>query len=296
MQFDLNSSDYYRNFAANITETSGNNAANSIRTDSGNYIEMEEGSVVESHADSRKRILESKISQEENPQRLRELQKMAADLATKRNNEISRQEQLIRKQLNVEEDFRDSEDRVFQNRNYEGVSYDETVSASTNYQTTTRTVRKVTNHPMYEVFKGVKKTQELDLNIVWKEMLPRWDFMQMMEESHEVSIIEYFTNLILENILEDSETLKAMINKALMIKIYGEEEYNKMLKEEETRLKKAEEERMIKEIEEKLKQEKKETLEKVLREQMEKEESLEVEESDIKLDLDIKIDEEEDVK
>jgi len=75
--------------------------------------------------------------------------------------------------------------------------------------------------PVITMFRNVKRNTEFKINLKIDGKIPRLDFIEMMEDSYEISIIEYladeFTNSILRNpsIIRDRiiEEIKSMIDK-----------------------------------------------------------------------------------
>jgi len=75
--------------------------------------------------------------------------------------------------------------------------------------------------PIITMFKNVKKNIDLKFPIYIDNKIPRLDFIEMMEDSYEVSIIDFladeFTNKILSDPSKIRETIKEKINEL----VYG---------------------------------------------------------------------------
>lgn len=78
---------------------------------------------------------------------------------------------------------------------------------------------KINKDPTEDFFSGIKRTEDLELDIRVNEKIPNKGFIVAMEENHEKSIIEYLANDIFSNIMENPKELKKNIETALREKI-----------------------------------------------------------------------------
>lgn len=62
------------------------------------------------------------------------------------------------------------------------------------------------------LFKNAKRNTEFKFSVNIDSTIPRLDFIEMMEDSYDVSIIEYFTNKIMNEFLEDTSSIKEQIS------------------------------------------------------------------------------------
>ena len=75
--------------------------------------------------------------------------------------------------------------------------------------------------PVITMFKNVKRNTEFKINLKVDGKIPRLDFIEMMEDSYEISIIEYLADEFTDNILRNPsiirnkimEEIKSMIDK-----------------------------------------------------------------------------------
>lgn len=76
--------------------------------------------------------------------------------------------------------------------------------------------------PIISMFRNVKRNVDFNISIDVNNKIPRLDFIEMMEDSYEISIIDFlaeeFTNQILNNPSSIKESIKSEINKLA----YGE--------------------------------------------------------------------------
>ena len=80
--------------------------------------------------------------------------------------------------------------------------------------------------PQMLMFKGVKRTHPIIFNVKLDTHIPRLDFIDMMEDSYEYSIIDWLSEEITEQIFQDRERIKSeikdQINNALRFKSKGD--------------------------------------------------------------------------
>ena len=84
-------------------------------------------------------------------------------------------------------------------------------------------VQQKLEDPIITMFKNVKRNVNFNISIELSNKIPRLDFIEMMEDSYETSIIDFlsdeFTNQILNDPSQIKETIKREINKL----VYGNE-------------------------------------------------------------------------
>lgn len=78
-------------------------------------------------------------------------------------------------------------------------------------------VVEIKEDPIVTIFKNIKRVNDFEITISIKNKLPRYDFIEMMEDSYNVSIIDYlsseFTNELLRNPSIIENTIKEEIKK-----------------------------------------------------------------------------------
>lgn len=84
--------------------------------------------------------------------------------------------------------------------------------------------------PIVKLFQGVKRSVNFSMNIEIDGKIPRIDFIEMMEDSYEKSLIDFLAEEFTNKILDDPSTLNQKIKDTLMFMVYGE--VKKEVKEE----------------------------------------------------------------
>jgi hypothetical protein len=76
--------------------------------------------------------------------------------------------------------------------------------------------------PIIKMFKGVKRIVEFNINLDIKNKIPRLDFIEMMEDSYETSIIDFLADEFTNELLKNPSTIKDMIKSKIRTLVYGE--------------------------------------------------------------------------
>lgn len=87
----------------------------------------------------------------------------------------------------------------------------------------------------YEMFRGIKRSVEFKLDLPLTNSIPKIQFIEMMEESYDKSIIEFLAHDITEQILKDPESLRKSIETKIREMVYGKEEADSPVKKTETK-------------------------------------------------------------
>jgi len=74
--------------------------------------------------------------------------------------------------------------------------------------------------PMVSMFKNIKRNNKFEVNLTLTDKIPRTDFIEMMEDSYEKSIIDFLADEFTNKILRDPQSIKDMIVKELENKVY----------------------------------------------------------------------------
>jgi len=65
--------------------------------------------------------------------------------------------------------------------------------------------------PVYSMFRNVKRNVDFNIDLKIEGKIPRLDFIEMMEDSYEVSIIDFLAQEFAENLLKDPKMVKNKI-------------------------------------------------------------------------------------
>mgnify|MGYP005841324503 CR=1 FL=1 len=76
--------------------------------------------------------------------------------------------------------------------------------------------------PITSIFKKVKRNVDFKMNIEISNKIPRLDFIEMMEDSYEISIIDYLAEEFTNNLLRNPEKIKQIISDRIKNIVYGE--------------------------------------------------------------------------
>lgn len=122
--------------------------------------------------------------------------------------EISRQNEAFAKLLGEEEELPRSTVQV--NRNIE----------ETNSQIRQPVSVQPTIDPVTQMFKNVKRNVDFSISIDIENKIPRLDFIEMMEDSYEVSIIDFLAEEFTNKILQDPSSIKTKIKQEIETLVY----------------------------------------------------------------------------
>jgi hypothetical protein len=74
--------------------------------------------------------------------------------------------------------------------------------------------------PIYTMFKGVKRSVEFNIDLKLENKIPRLDFIEMMEDSYEKSIIEFLAEEFTNELLKNPKMLKESISNKIREMVY----------------------------------------------------------------------------
>jgi hypothetical protein len=67
------------------------------------------------------------------------------------------------------------------------------------------------SNPVFELFKNVKRNQDFNISLKIDGKIPRLDFIEMMEDSYEHSIVEYLATEFTNNLLANPDSIKSKV-------------------------------------------------------------------------------------
>lgn len=91
---------------------------------------------------------------------------------------------------------------------------------TTGTETRTMPVQSHEEDPMVKLFKGVKRKQDFKFSLIIEDKIPRPDFIEMMEDSYEYSLIDFLADEFTKKLLSDPESIKEKIKKELNELVY----------------------------------------------------------------------------
>jgi hypothetical protein len=91
-------------------------------------------------------------------------------------------------------------------------------------------VKNLEDDPIIRMFKGVKRNLDFNVSINIDNKIPRVDFIEMMEDSYEKSIIDFLADEFTNNIVNNPQMIKDMIKSKINEVVYSKKEVNENLK------------------------------------------------------------------
>ena len=88
-------------------------------------------------------------------------------------------------------------------------------------QVTTPVQTKKVEDPIISMFSKTKRNVDFKINIEVSNKIPRLDFIEMMEDSYETSIIDFLTDDITNKILNDPSMIRESIKSKIKQLVYG---------------------------------------------------------------------------
>ena len=77
--------------------------------------------------------------------------------------------------------------------------------------------------PIIKMFKGVKRIVEFNISLDIKNKIPRLDFIEMMEDSYETSIVDFLAEEFTNELLKNPSIIRDMIKSKINTLVYGED-------------------------------------------------------------------------
>jgi hypothetical protein len=128
--------------------------------------------------------------------------------------DIDRQNEAFRKLLNTE---KESIEKV---KDRGAVVENKSEYAQPNIQ------RIQVEDPIISMFKNVKRNVDFSISIDISNKIPRLDFIEMMEDSYETSIIDFLSEEFTNNLLKDPSIIRESIKKEIKKLVYAPTKHN----------------------------------------------------------------------
>jgi hypothetical protein len=75
--------------------------------------------------------------------------------------------------------------------------------------------------PIITMFRGVKRKEKFSFDLKIEELIPRLDFIEMMEDSYQISIIDFLSDEFTKKLLSNSEDIKKLISEEIRKIVYS---------------------------------------------------------------------------
>lgn len=82
---------------------------------------------------------------------------------------------------------------------------------------------QMTEDPIITMFKNVKRSKDFSISLEIKNKIPRPDFIEMMEDSYNTSIIDFLAAEFTDNLLRNPQIIEDMIKQKIKEVVYGAE-------------------------------------------------------------------------
>jgi len=82
---------------------------------------------------------------------------------------------------------------------------------------------QVVEDPIITMFKNVKRSKDFSISLEIKNKIPRPDFIEMMEDSYNTSIIDFLAAEFTDNLLRNPQIIEDMIRQKIKEVVYGVE-------------------------------------------------------------------------
>lgn len=118
-------------------------------------------------------------------------------------------------------------------RTYQNQEQNDVQRIDVNRDTPTKQINdmRIEEDPIIKMFKGVKRSVDFKINLSVDGKIPRLDFIEMMEDSYEKSIIDFLSDEFTNSILKDPDSLRERIKTSLMMMVYSDSDRVKKVKE-----------------------------------------------------------------
>lgn len=82
--------------------------------------------------------------------------------------------------------------------------------------------------PIITMFRNVKRNKDFSFTLTINEMIPRLDFIEMMEDSYQTSIIEFLADEFTQKLLSDPDFIKNKISEEIRSMVYKKDSSKKL--------------------------------------------------------------------
>jgi hypothetical protein len=156
-----------------------------------------------------------------------EMAELARKYGVNTNNEdaVSKQNEAFQRLLNPEEKT------VQQPVTRIDIDNNPQVEVSREYVQPVQTIQQPIEDPIITMFKNVKRNVNFNISIEVSNKIPRLDFIEMMEDSYETSIIDFLADEFTNQVLNNPSQIKETIKKEIHALVYGNESSETVINE-----------------------------------------------------------------
>ena len=83
--------------------------------------------------------------------------------------------------------------------------------------------------PIHKMFKNIKRKNTFTFTLTIEDKIPRPDFIEMMEDSYEISLIDYLAQEFTDKLLSDPNSIKEKIKSEITSLVFPEENKEKII-------------------------------------------------------------------
>lgn len=83
--------------------------------------------------------------------------------------------------------------------------------------------------PIHRMFKNIKRKNNFSFTLTIEDKIPRPDFIEMMEDSYEISLIDYLAQEFTDKILSDPDSIKEKIKQEITSLVFPEEKTEEII-------------------------------------------------------------------
>jgi hypothetical protein len=89
----------------------------------------------------------------------------------------------------------------------------------------TQVPQAIVEDPIITMFRNVKRNKDFSISLEIKNKIPRPDFIEMMEDSYNTSIIDFLASEFTDNLLKNPQVIEDMIKQKIKEVVYGVESF-----------------------------------------------------------------------
>jgi hypothetical protein len=143
---------------------------------------------------------------------------------------INKQNEAFEKLLNPDAETPEIDTPVYQPKEYQAEEQVQRIDVSRDGSDSNREYQEyihqpvpVHEDPVIKMFRGIKRSVDFNITIDLENKIPRIDFIEMMEDSYESSIIDFLADELTQSIISNPDNIKNMIKDKIKQIVYEKE-------------------------------------------------------------------------